>query len=62
MVSGFILVAVITQITQNIKTNKDELIRNQLPITNYSDFLIRNQRWAEADMYSAAYSSYYLLW
>ena len=42
--------------------------------SNYSDytkhkdqqrrinFLIRNQRWAEADMYSAAYASYYLLW
>ena len=26
------------------------------------NFLIRNQRWAEADMYSAAYASYYLLW
>ena len=26
------------------------------------NFLIRNQRWSEADMYSAAYSSYYLLW
>jgi len=42
--------------------------------SNYSDytkhkdqqrrinFLIRNQRWSEAYMYSAAYSSYYLLW
>ena len=42
--------------------------------SNYSDytkhkdqqrriiFLIRNQSWAEAYMYSAAYSSYYLLW
>ena len=42
--------------------------------SNYSDytkhqdqqrrinFLIRNQRWAEADMYSAAYASYTLLW
>ena len=42
--------------------------------SNYSDytkhkdqqrrihFFIRNQRWAEADMYSAAYSSYNLLW
>ena len=26
------------------------------------NFLIRNQRWAEADMYSAAYASYTLLW
>jgi hypothetical protein len=26
------------------------------------NFLIRNQRWAEADMYSAAYASYNLLW
>ena len=26
------------------------------------NFLIRNQKWAEADMYSAAYASYYLLW
>ena len=26
------------------------------------NFFIRNQRWAEADMYSAAYASYYLLW
>ena len=25
-------------------------------------FLIRNQRWAESDMYSAAYASYTLLW
>ena len=30
--------------------------------TRQIKFLIRNQRWAEADMYSAAYSSYYLLW
>ena len=42
--------------------------------SNYSDYtkhkdqkrrinlLIRNQRWGEADMYSAAYASYYLLW
>jgi hypothetical protein len=26
------------------------------------NFLIRNQRWAEADMYTSAYASYYLLW
>jgi len=26
------------------------------------NFLIRNQRWAEAKMYSPAYSSYNLLW
>ena len=26
------------------------------------NFLIRNQRWAERDMYSAAYASYNLLW
>ena len=26
------------------------------------NFLIRNQRWAEADMYSAAYASYTILW
>ena len=26
------------------------------------NFLIRNQRWAEADMYTPAYASYMLLW
>ena len=42
--------------------------------SNYSDFtrhgdlqrrknfLIRNQRWAEADIYTPAYASYYILW
>ena len=25
-------------------------------------FLIRNKRWADADIYSSAYSSYTLLW
>lgn len=27
-----------------------------------NNFLRRNQKWADADMYSAAYSSYNLLW
>ena len=26
------------------------------------NFLIRNQKWADADIYSSAYASYYLLW
>ena len=26
------------------------------------NFLIRNQRWADSDIYSAAYASYNLLW
>ena len=26
------------------------------------NFFIRNQKWAEADMYTAAHASYYLLW
>ena len=25
-------------------------------------FLKRNKRWADADIYSSAYASYYLLW